>query len=512
MTTEDKEIIKEEQVEEENESALEPDTNPDDLGIEGGNDGIADGSQLSLKDKLSSVAGDKKRLAVLAALFASFIATLSFYFLFSKSSDNNADQIYSDGLKSDIDFSAKYGDSGGNSPSTTLQKEEEIPDEPKKDGYFVDEARRPVAQPDIPLPPPLPTPMAPSNPLTVPIPKPQPPKQEIKQSLTVVPTVPPSSGGVSSSEMDIKPPIDSLQIMGESKEEKAAKLARISSGIMVFGGASGGDALEGGFSIPGSGAKDSKDKDNPAGRPAPKQFLGFDDGKIDVADILGDSESENVTATQVKNLDRSIIQGKVIDGVLETAITTQIDEAGVVRAIISRDVYAEQGKNVLIPKGSRIVGNYETSVDDGQTRVMVTWERIITPRGIDVKIDAKSADRLGRLGVPGFVDDKIASKLMSAFLVSYIIPLAVLEATGGSDDVINKSEDDDKTSSTTTARAQLLSDASESFSETAEEAVKKRYPDKTVVSVDQGALIKIIATKDLIFPTAAIDHNTGSLE
>jgi len=59
-------------------------------------------------------------------------------------------------------------------------------------------------------------------------------------------------------------------------------------------------------------------------------------------------------ATRVGNLNYIVGEGKMIDAVLETAVNT--DLKGKIRAIVSRDVYAESGNRVLVPKGSRLIG------------------------------------------------------------------------------------------------------------------------------------------------------------
>ena len=64
-----------------------------------------------------------------------------------------------------------------------------------------------------------------------------------------------------------------------------------------------------------------------------------------------------------------IAQGAVIPAVLETAINS--DLPGYVRAVVSRDVSSFDGKNVLVPRGSRLVGQYRSGVALGQSRAFV---------------------------------------------------------------------------------------------------------------------------------------------
>ena len=103
---------------------------------------------------------------------------------------------------------------------------------------------------------------------------------------------------------------------------------------------------------------------------------------------------------------------------LETAINT--DLPGTLRAIVSRDVFAESGKEVMIPKGSRIIGTYNTGISRGQRRVMIVWTRLIRPDGLDIEIGSPGVDSLGRAGVEGDVDNKYAEIFSAAILTSVV--------------------------------------------------------------------------------------------
>ncbi|MEK6734195.1 MAG: TrbI/VirB10 family protein, partial [Pseudomonadota bacterium] len=120
----------------------------------------------------------------------------------------------------------------------------------------------------------------------------------------------------------------------------------------------------------------------------------------------------SISATYIGDMQRVIAQGKVIDAVLETAINT--DLPGTLRAVVSNDVFSESGKNVLIPRGSRLVGTYASNVTFGITRVQIAWSRVIRPDGIDIKIASPSIDNLGRTGTEGKVDDHTLRNLSTA--------------------------------------------------------------------------------------------------
>ncbi|WP_342271286.1 TrbI/VirB10 family protein [Candidatus Tisiphia endosymbiont of Parasteatoda lunata] len=109
-------------------------------------------------------------------------------------------------------------------------------------------------------------------------------------------------------------------------------------------------------------------------------------------------------------------RGKIIEAVLETAINT--DLGGEVRAIISRDVFSEREKIILVPKGSKIFGAYTTGIDGAYGRIAIIWNRIDLSNGYTITLDAIAVDNLGRKGEQGRVDNKYKERLTNAVLLS----------------------------------------------------------------------------------------------
>jgi type IV secretion system protein VirB10 len=77
---------------------------------------------------------------------------------------------------------------------------------------------------------------------------------------------------------------------------------------------------------------------------------------------------------------------------------------GFVRAVVSRDVSSFDGSRVLIPRGSRLVGQYKSEVAIGQSRAFVVWTRLIRPDGVSVALGSPGTDTLGRAGLGGRVE------------------------------------------------------------------------------------------------------------
>lgn len=123
------------------------------------------------------------------------------------------------------------------------------------------------------------------------------------------------------------------------------------------------------------------------------------------------------------NLERTITVDRNIPAILINAI--QSDIAGKVVAQVEQNVYGAHGRNVLIPAGSRAVGYYEPLDKVGMERLAISWQRIITPDGININTtDAEMADAMGRSGITGDVDTRNFDRFGMAFLVSTIQALA----------------------------------------------------------------------------------------
>ena len=123
-------------------------------------------------------------------------------------------------------------------------------------------------------------------------------------------------------------------------------------------------------------------------------------------------------AVQMRDLSRTVPQGVLIAAVLESAINS--DLPGAVRGVVSRDVRSFDGDRVLIPRGSRLIGQYKSAATLGQTRAFVVWNRIITPAGISIDIASPAVDRLGRGGVEGDVDTHFLQRYGGAILLTVL--------------------------------------------------------------------------------------------
>lgn len=146
------------------------------------------------------------------------------------------------------------------------------------------------------------------------------------------------------------------------------------------------------------------------------------------ASRIGDRGVQVSTAERLSNPASTVTQGTLIAAVLETAINT--DLPGYVRALVSRDVRSFDGSQVLIPRSSRLIGQYKSGLAAGQTRAYVIWTRIIRPDGVSVAIDSPAVDFAGTSGLAGKVNSHFMKRFGSALLLSVVGGLSSV-GTGG---------------------------------------------------------------------------------
>lgn len=126
-----------------------------------------------------------------------------------------------------------------------------------------------------------------------------------------------------------------------------------------------------------------------------------------------------------------INQGAVIPCVLLTGINS--DLPGLVQAQVSEDVYDSLlGHHVLIPKGSKVIGQYASAPMMGQERLMIAFNRLIYPNGQTLNLEAMpGSSHDGYAGFNAQVDNHFWSLLTNAVLlggVSAGISLSVDDA------------------------------------------------------------------------------------
>jgi len=125
---------------------------------------------------------------------------------------------------------------------------------------------------------------------------------------------------------------------------------------------------------------------------------------------------DTVRATLIRNRASVIPQGAIITAVLETPLNS--DRPGLARAIVSHDARGFDGSRVLIPRGSRLFGEFKADPSPGMSRILISWTRLIRPDGVAIKIASPVSDPMGGSGVGGSVNTHWLARFSSAVLQS----------------------------------------------------------------------------------------------
>src|SRR3546814_3260564 len=109
----------------------------------------------------------------------------------------------------------------------------------------------------------------------------------------------------------------------------------------------------------------------------------------------------------------------VIPAALITGI--QSDLPGQIAAQVTQNVYVSPtGRILLIPQGSRLIGEYDSEVSAGQSRVLLAWDRLILPGGRSILLDRQpGADASGMAGIRERVNYHWGSMLKDGMISTF---------------------------------------------------------------------------------------------
>lgn len=156
---------------------------------------------------------------------------------------------------------------------------------------------------------------------------------------------------------------------------------------------------------------------------------GAKDGGALIVDVAARSR-----AGAMSDRATTVPQGSLIPAVLETAFNST--GSGFARALVQRDVYGFDGTRVLIPRGSRLIGEYRSDTAPGQKRAFVTWTRLIRPDGVTIALASPTTDPVGVGGVRAKVDSHFFERFAGAILQSALMIGGNLAARSAGDSVV----------------------------------------------------------------------------
>jgi type IV secretion system protein VirB10 len=174
--------------------------------------------------------------------------------------------------------------------------------------------------------------------------------------------------------------------------------------------------------------------------------------------------------------------GTVIPAALITGIRS--DLPGQITAQVTEAVYdSPTGKYLLIPQGAKLIGQYDSSVAFGQSRVLLVWTRIIMPDGGSIVLERQpGADTQGYAGLEDEVDNHWGMLFKAAVLSTL---LSVGAETGTSQDENNLVQ-------------AIRSGASNSISQTGQQIVQRQLNIQPTLTIRPGFPVRVIVTRDLV--------------
>jgi len=174
--------------------------------------------------------------------------------------------------------------------------------------------------------------------------------------------------------------------------------------------------------------------------------------------------------------------GTVIPAALITGI--QSDLPGQVTAQVTEHVYdTPTGKFLLIPQGSRLIGQYDSQISFGQKRVLLVWNRIMLPDGKSIVLERQpGADAQGFSGLEDEVDYHWWDLAKAAALSTLLSVGAELGSDRDESDLVRA----------------LRRGSQDSINSTGQQLVRRQLNIQPTLTIRQGFPVRVIVNRDLV--------------
>jgi len=174
--------------------------------------------------------------------------------------------------------------------------------------------------------------------------------------------------------------------------------------------------------------------------------------------------------------------GTVIPAALITG--TRSDLPGQITAQVTETVYdSPTGRFLLIPQGAKLIGQYDSSVAFGQSRVLLVWTRLIMPNGASIVLARQpGADTEGYAGLEDDVDYHWGTLFKGALLSTLLSVGAEAGSSGQDSDVVRA----------------LRQGASNSVSQTGQQIIQRQLNIQPTLTIRPGFPVRVIVTRDLV--------------
>ena len=180
---------------------------------------------------------------------------------------------------------------------------------------------------------------------------------------------------------------------------------------------------------------------------------------------------------------KNVLQaGAVIAAALITGIRS--DLPGQITAQVTENIYdSPTGKILLVPQGTRIIGQYDSGVGFGQRRILLVWNRLIFPNGRSIVLERQpGADAEGYAGLEDGVDYHWGELFKAAALSTLLSVGAEAGSTGQESDIVRA----------------LRQGASNSVSQTGQQIVQRQLNIAPTLTIRPGFPVRVIVTRDLV--------------
>lgn len=174
--------------------------------------------------------------------------------------------------------------------------------------------------------------------------------------------------------------------------------------------------------------------------------------------------------------------GAVIPAAIITGIRS--DLPGQITAQVTENVYdSPTGSLLLIPQGTRIIGQYDDGVTFGQRRVLLVWNRLILPGGRSIVLERlPGADASGYAGLEDGVDYHWWDLAKAAGL-STLLAIGSELAVSDEDRLVRAIRDG----------------AQDTFNDAGQQIIQRQLQVAPTLTIRPGFPVRIIVTRDLVF-------------
>jgi hypothetical protein len=188
------------------------------------------------------------------------------------------------------------------------------------------------------------------------------------------------------------------------------------------------------------------------------------------------------------DMSRVLTPDKAITAVLQNIIDTRATVTAV--AMVDRDVYGNNGRTVVIPRGSKLIG----TVGESSERVGIAWKQLIRPDGVRFMFEAASGDAQGRGGIPGRINERLLQRYGFSLIPS-AVAAGITAALGGNQ--VTQSTDGSRVQQQKSARAVAAEILTEPLNNIATDIYRRKSSMPTQITVPAGTRITVWAINDL---------------